>query len=46
MSLKIELQDELESVVFEVKDKFAIEFIRSRQQAGKEFSIFFPEMEV
>ena len=44
--MKIELQDELESCVFELKDKDAVSFIKSRLDKGNNFNIFFPEYEV
>ncbi len=44
--MEIELQDDLESIKFEVTDKNAITFIKSRMDIGKSFDVFFPDYEI
>lgn len=43
--MEIELVDGLESIRFEIKDKFAEEFIKSRLDKGASFEILFPDYE-
>lgn len=42
----IELQDEIESVRFEVNNKEVVGFIKNRLDRGKNFEVFFPDYEV